>query len=81
MTDKSGGDVVQANQGAQANLSAQDLDSVAIAGAGILEGIGGSATSMGVTGQAIQQMQAQGNIASTGSGGDDNVNANTNVNV
>lgn len=81
MVDKSGGDALQANQGAQGNLSSQDLNSVAAAGAGILEGMGGDAASMGAAQQAIQQAQTQGNIAATGSGGDDNINANTNINI
>ncbi len=81
MTDKSGGDVLQANQGSQGSLSAQDLNSVAVAGAGILEGVGGSAASMGAAQQAVNQAQAQGNIAATGVGGDDNINANTNINI
>jgi hypothetical protein len=81
MVDKSGGDVAQANLGSQANLSAQDLNSVAAAGAGILEGMGGAAASMGTASQAVQQAQTQGNIAATGSGGNDNISADTNINI
>ncbi len=81
MTDKSGGDVLQANQGSQANLSAQDVNSIAAAGAGILGGLGGNAASMGAAQQAVSQVQGQGNIAATGDGGDDNINANTNINI
>ncbi len=81
MTDKSGGDVLQANQGAQANLSAQDLNSVGAAGAGVLESFGGSAASMGAANQAVQQAQGQANQAYTGDGGDDNINANTTINI
>ncbi len=81
MTDKSGGDALQANQGSQGNLSAQDLNSIASAGSGILEGIGGGANAMGAAQQAVNQAQTQGNIAATGDGGDDNINANTNINI
>ncbi len=81
MVDKSGGDATQANMGAQGNMSAQDLNSVAAAGAGVLESAGGAAGSMGAAQQAVNQAQQQANMASTGDGGDDNVNANTNINI
>jgi hypothetical protein len=81
MADKSGGDVAQANLGSQGNVSAQDLNSVAAAGAGILEGMGGMAASMGTASQAVQQAQTQGNIAATGTGGNDNVSADTTINI
>ncbi len=81
MTDKSGGDVYQGNAGLQGNLSSQDLNSVAAAGAGVLESIGGSAASLGAATQNVTQNQNQSNAANTGSGGDDNINANTNITV
>jgi hypothetical protein len=81
MTDKSGGDAAQANLGQQGNVSAQDLNSVAAAGAGILDGMGGAASSMGTASQAVQQAQMQGNAASTGHGGNDNISADTNINI
>ncbi len=81
MADKSGGDVFQANQGAQGNISAQDLNSVAAAGAGVLESIGGSAASMGTASQYVNQNQNQANTANTGHGGDDNVHADTNISI
>ncbi len=81
MTDKSGGDVLQASQGAQGNAGIQDLNSVAAGGAGVLESVGGSAASMGAANSAIQQAQLQANQASTGDGGDDNINANTTINI
>ena len=81
MTDKSGGDVIQGNAAGQANLSAQDLNAVGAAGAGVLESIGGSASSMGAASQAVQQAQMQSSQAMTGSGGDDNINANTTINI
>ncbi len=81
MVDKSGGDALQANQGAQGNMSSQDLNSIAGAGAGILEGVGGDAASMGAASQAIQQAQNQSNTANTGDGGDDNISADTNINI
>ena len=81
MADKSGGDVLQANQGAQGNISAQDINSVAAAGAGVLDSFGGSAISSALGTQAVNQNQTQTNTANTGAGGDDNVHADTNINV
>ena len=81
MVDKSGGDVLQANQGGQANLSSQDLNSIGAGGAGVLESLGGAGAATGAASQAIQQAQMQGNMAATGSGGDDNINANTTINI
>ncbi len=81
MTDKSGGDAIQANQGAQGSVGAQDLNSVAAAGAGIVDGMGGSAASMGAANQAVQQAQSQANMAATGAGGNDNISADTNINI
>ncbi len=81
MTDKSGGDALQANQGSQASLNTQDLNSIAAAGVGILEAMGGSANAMGEAQQAVNQAQTQANIAATGDGGDDNINANTTINI
>ena len=81
MADKSGGDAFQANQGMQGNLSAQDMNSVAAGGAGVLEGMGGSAFSEAFGAQTVTQNQNQSNSASTGGGGSDNVHADTNVNV
>lgn len=81
MVDKSGGDVLQANQGGQAGLASQDLNSVGVGGAGVLESMGGAGAATGAASQALQQAQAQANMASTGSGGDDNINANTTINI
>ncbi len=81
MADKSGGDVFQANQGAQGNISAQDINSVAAAGAGVLESFGGAAVSSALGNQTVTQNQNQTNTANTGDGGDDNVHADTNINV
>lgn len=81
MVDKSGGDVLQANQGGQAGLSSQDLNSVGVGGAGVLESFGGSGAAAGAASQALQQAQTQANMANTGSGGDDNINANTTINI
>lgn len=81
MADKSGGDVFQGNQGMQGNLSAQDMNSVAAAGAGVLESMGGSAMSAAFGSQSVTQNQNQSNSASTGDGGSDNVHADTNVSV
>ncbi len=81
MADKSGGDAIQANQGAQGNVSAQDLNAVGAAGAGIVDGMGGNAAAMGAASQAVQQAQNQANAAVTGQGGDDNIQADTNINI
>lgn len=81
MVDKSGGDVLQANQGGQGNFSAQDLNAIGAGGAGVLESMGGAGAATGAASQAIQQAQMQGNMAATGSGGDDNINANTTINI
>ncbi len=81
MTDKSGGDVNQANVGSQGSLSDQDVNSVAAAGAGIVDGMGGDAASLGAAQQAVQQAQQQGNIGAGGDGGDDNISADTTISI
>ena len=81
MADKSGGDVLQANQASQGSLGVQDLNAVSAAGAGLIDGVGGSAASLGAAQQTVNQGQAQGNIAATGSGGDDNISADTTINI
>ncbi len=81
MTDKSGGDALQANSGSQGSMTDQDMNSIAAGGGGIVDGMGGPAGSMGLADQAINQAQAQGNMAMTGDGGDDNINANTTINI
>ncbi len=79
--NKSGGDAAQGNSGFQGNLSGQDLNSVGVGGAGILEGFGGSGAATGAATQSVDQSQGQANSAYTGSGGDDNINANTSINI
>lgn len=81
MANKSGGDALQANVGSQGNANIQDVDSAAVAGPGVVGGFGGSAFSTGVASQHTQQAQLQGNSASTGRGGNDNVFADTNIHV
>ena len=81
MADKSGGDILQNNTGAQASLGAQDLNAVGVGGAGAVEALGGSSAAMGVADQYINQSQNQTNMAVTGNGGDDNINANTTINI
>lgn len=80
MTTKSGGDAYQSNQAAQGNANLQDINGVAAGGAGVLESAGGLATADAIGTQETHQNQAQNNMATTGHGGDDNVNANTNFN-
>ncbi len=81
MADKSGGDTFQGNQGMQGNLSAQDMNAVGAAGAGILEGMGGSAFADAFGTQNVTQNQNQSNSANSGDGGDDNISANTTINI
>ncbi len=81
MVDKSGGDVTQASQGAQLGAASQGLNSIGAGGAGVQESIGGAGYATGAASQAIQQAQQQANLAATGSGGDDNINANTTINI
>ncbi len=81
MADKSGGDAIQGNAGAQGSVSDQDLNSVASGGAGIVDGMGGAGGAMGAAQQAVQQAQNQANAAVTGQGGSDNIQADTNINI
>lgn len=81
MANKSGGDAIQGNAGLQGNASLQGINSVAAAGAGVLESMGGSAFSEAFGSQNITQTQNQSNSASTGDGGSDNVQADTNVHI
>ena len=81
MTDKSGGDVYQGNAGLQGNASLQDMNSVAAAGAGVLDSMSGAAFSEALGTQTVNQNQNQSNTANTGNGGNDNVFADTNINV
>ena len=81
MADKSGGDALQANQGSQGAISAQDLNALGVGGAGIVDGAGGAGAGAGVASQVLNQGQAQGNAAITGDGGDDNISADTTINI
>ena len=81
MSDKSGGDVMQGNAGMQGNASLQGLNSIGTGGAGVLESMGGSAMSAGMATQAVSQSQSQANTANTGTGGSDNVHADTNISI
>ena len=81
MVDKSGGDIGQANAGEQLGLGSQGLNAIGSGGAGVQESIGGTGTATGTADQALQQAQMQANQAMTGSGGNDNINANTTINI
>ena len=81
MSDKSGGDVMQGNAGMQGNVSMQDVTDVAAAGVGAVDGMGGDALSAAMGNMTTTQNASQGNMAMTGAGGNDNVNADTNINV
>ena len=81
MADKSGGDILQSNAGAQGNVSAQDLNAVGVGGVGAVDGFGGTSAAMGLANQYIDQSQNQANLGVSGNGGDDNINANTTINI
>ncbi|MCB1754097.1 MAG: hypothetical protein KDJ38_01160 [Gammaproteobacteria bacterium] len=81
MTDKSGGDIMQGNAGMQGNMSEQVQNVVAPGGAGIVDGLGGAGMAAGMGEQMVNQGQSQGNMAMSGAGGNDNTNADTNINV
>jgi len=81
MVDKSGGDATQANAASQLSGLSQGLNSVGAGGAGVVEGAAGMASAMGAADQAIAQAQMQGNQAMTGSGGNDNISADTTINI
>lgn len=81
MADKSGGDILQGNAAMQGNLSSQGLNSIASGGVGAVDAIGGSAFSEAFANQSVNQDQTQSNSASSGDGGSDNVQADTNVNI
>ena len=81
MSDKSGGDILQSNAAMQGNFDAQSLNSVASAGAGAVEALGGSAMSAGMASSTTTQDQTQGNLASSGFGGSDNISGDTNISV
>ncbi len=65
----------------QGILSAQDMNSVSAAGAGVLEGMGGDAFSAAFGSQNVTQNQNHSNSANTGNSGSDNVQADTDVNL
>ncbi len=81
MADKSGGDAIQGNAGMQGNVSGQVENVIASGGAGIVDGMGGAAMGAGMASEMVQQGQSQGNMAMTGAGGNDNTQADTNINV
>ena len=81
MADKSGGDIMQNNSGAQGNMSAQDLNALGVGGVGAVDAMGGTGTGTGVADQVTSQSLDQANAAMSGYGGDDNINANTTINI
>ncbi|MDO6461710.1 hypothetical protein Q4485_13450 [Granulosicoccaceae sp. 1_MG-2023] len=81
MADKSGGDIMQSNTGMQGNASGQDLNALGVGGAGAVDAMGGAGAGMGMADQAVTQAQNQANAAMSGMGGDDNINANTTINI
>lgn len=81
MADKSGGDIMQNNTGAQGNMSSQDLTSMGVGGAGAVDAMGGTGAGMGVADQTTTQALDQANAAVSGIGGSDNINANTTINI
>ena len=81
MADKSGGDILQNNAGIQGNASAQDLNAVGVGGVGAVGALGGGASSMGMADQYVAQAQEQMNLGVSGNGGNDNINADTTINI
>ncbi len=81
MVDKSGGDIAQGNAGEQVGLGSQGLNSIGSGGAGVQDSMGGAGSSMGAADQALAQAQMQANQAMSGTGGSDNINANTTINI
>jgi hypothetical protein len=81
MVDKSGGDIAQANGAEQLGMSTQGLNAIGTGGAGVQEALGGSGAAVGAADAALQQAQAQANQAMSGTGGSDNINANTTINI
>ena len=81
MTDKSGGDVAQGNAAMQGNMSSQMENVIGSGGAGVQDAMGGIGTAAGMANQVVDQGQSQGNMAMSGAGGGDNIQADTNVNV
>ncbi|MDO6461734.1 hypothetical protein Q4485_13570 [Granulosicoccaceae sp. 1_MG-2023] len=81
MSDKSGGDILQGNAGMQGNFDAQSLNSIASGGAGAVDAIGGMGMATGTASSTTTQAQTQGNLASSGFGGSDNVHGDTTISV
>lgn len=75
--DKSGGEAT--NFGAQGADSNADLTNVAPGGAGILGGFGGHGFAMGSAESEVEQALRQAGYG--GDGGDDNIEANTTINI
>jgi hypothetical protein len=81
MTNKSGGDVNQANFGDQFNATSQDQKGVASVGPAIIDSLGGAVSLAQVATQAVTQSLGQGNFGLGGQGGDDNIHADTNIHI
>lgn len=80
-TDKSGGDIMQGNLGGQLNGSFQDVTAAGVGGVGAVDAMGGAGMASATGSQTTTQAQHQGNIGASGAAGDDNLHANTNINV
>jgi crotonobetainyl-CoA:carnitine CoA-transferase CaiB-like acyl-CoA transferase len=81
MTNKKGGDANQANFGSQFDATGQDQKGVASAGPSIVDSLGGAAHLAQGAAQDVVQGLGQGNFGLAGSGGDDNVHADTNISI
>lgn len=75
--DKRGGDAT--NVGVQGADSEANVTNVAPGGAGIIAGQGGDGTAEGIARSYVDQALDQAGIG--GEGGDDNVQANTNIGI
>ena len=81
MADKSGGDNVQVQGADQNTAGVQDQNTVAAGGTAAVDAMGADAMSAGMAGQAVDAALAQAALAAGGTGGDDNISTNTNINI
>lgn len=79
--NKSGGEVLQANAGSQESGNLADVTSASASGNAFLDGASGDSFADSVADQATRQALEQANMGIAGDGGDDNIEANTNIHI
>jgi hypothetical protein len=79
--NKSGGEVLQANAGAQESGNLGDITSASASGNAFLDGQSGDSFADSVADQATRQALDQANQGIAGDGGDDNIEANTSIHI